>query len=117
MPVAQIMKNLLECSKILNTDVIYKSKQHILPAPVVINMNGTSLTYIFKWCPEEIPAFKSRAVFIKMKILLRHRINENEFAFLGSSGHELIYVLTKCKMNLNLNVCNDVRDYTHNICC
>ena len=42
---------------------------------------------IFKWCHEEIAAFKCRAPFITMKINLNHRIEEEEFSFLGSSGH------------------------------
>ena len=42
--VVLIMKNLLEGSKILNTDIKHKSKQHISTAPVIINMNGSSIT-------------------------------------------------------------------------
>ena len=43
MPVVQLMTNLLEGSENLNTDVKYKSKQHISPAPVVIDIysNGS----------------------------------------------------------------------------
>lgn len=55
------MKNLLEGSKLLDTDVTYKAKQQILAAPVIINMNGMSVTQIFKWCHEELPAFQSLA--------------------------------------------------------
>ena len=51
LPVVQLMKNLSEVSKILNTDVKYKSKQQINPNPVLINMNGNTVTSIFKWCP------------------------------------------------------------------
>ena len=98
LPVVQLMKNLLESSKILNTDVKYKSKQYIQSAPVIINMNGSSVGQIFKWCPEEIPAFESRAEFIKMKIPLQNKVNQHEFSYLGSSGHELVHILSKAKM-------------------
>ena len=64
-------ENLVEASKFLHTDVKYKSK-HVEPAPVIINMKGQSITDIFKWCPEEQEAFKTRAVFSKILILLKH---------------------------------------------
>ena len=53
-------------------DVKDKSKQHVEPAPVIINMKGQSITDIFKWCPEEQEAFKTRKVFSKILILLKH---------------------------------------------
>ena len=64
-------ENLVEASKFLHTDVKYKSK-HVEPAPVIINMKGQSITDIFKWCPEEQGAFKTRAVFSKILILVKH---------------------------------------------
>ena len=57
------MKNLLEGSKISNTDVKYKSKQHIEGAPVIINVNASSLTSMFNWCNKELPPFNSHCFF------------------------------------------------------
>ena len=114
--IVQKMKNLLEGSRLLDTDVKYKSKMQIPPAPVIINLNGSSINSIFKWCDNEIPAFKNRCVFLKMEIPLNHRVDENEFSYLGKCGKEMIYILTKKFMAIReAEVCS-VKDYTHNIC-
>ena len=84
--IVQKMKNLLEGSHLLDTDVKYKAKQQILPAPTIITMNGQTLEGIFKWCHEEIDAFASRCVFLEMNIPLKHRINSTDFKFLAESG-------------------------------
>lgn len=91
LPVVQLMKYLLEGSKILNTDIKYKVKQHIEAVPVFINVNVSSLPSTFKWGHEEEPAFETTCLFLKMKLALKHRVKETEFQFLGDSGHELIY--------------------------
>ena len=75
------MKNLLEGCWFLDTDVKNKSKMQIIPAPVIINLNGSSLSSVFKWCLEDIPAFKSKCFFLKMCINLKHRIDETDIHF------------------------------------
>ena len=110
------MKNLLEGSCLLDTDVIYKAKQQILPAPTVINMNGSSIQSIFKWCHEEIPAFKTRVVFLKMHIPLQNRVESKDFQYLAKSGKEFIYILTKCFMDLQNETTVAIKDCTSDIC-
>ena len=78
-------------------------------------MNATTVISIFKWCPEEAPALESRATFVKMKVPLKHRINEEEFSYLGSSGHGLIHILTKCQINLKLKEQVKIRNYTSDV--
>lgn len=85
-------ENLVEASKFLHTDVKYESKQHVEPATVIINMKGQSITDIFKWCPEEQRAFKTRAVFSKILILLKHWVKKTNFAFLRNSRHEFVHL-------------------------
>ena len=110
--IVQRMKNLLEGSRLLDTDVKYKSKMQLPPAPVLVNLNGSSIISIFKWCHEEIPAFKSRASFIKMELPLKHRVGENEFSYLADTGKELIYLLTKRYMIIREIEVVSVKYYT-----
>lgn len=46
--IVQKMKNLSEGSRLLDIDVKYKSKMQITPAPVIMNLNGSSLSSKFK---------------------------------------------------------------------
>lgn len=63
-------------------------------------MNGKSEAAVFKWCHDEIEAFRTRCVFLKMNIPLHHRINRSDFKFLAESGKEFIYISTKSDINL-----------------
>ena len=114
--IVQKMKTLLEGSRLLDTDIIYKAKQQILPAPTVINMNGSSIQSIFKWCHKEIPAFKTRVVFLKMHIPLQNRVESKYFQYLAKSGKEFIYILTKCFMDLQNETTVAIKDCTSDIC-
>ena len=114
--IVQKMKNLLEGSRLLDIDVKYKSKMQITPAPVIMNLNGSSLSSIFKWCHEEILAFKSRCVFLKIDIPLHHRTGSDDFSYLASCGKEFIYILTKKFMDIKDRNIASVKDHTHDIC-
>ena len=114
--IVQKMKNLLEGSRLLDTDVKCKSKQQILPAPTIINMNGSTVASVFKWCHEEADAFRSRCVFIKMNIPLKHRIDQGDIKFLANSGKEFIYILTKQYLEMSQDSACNVKDYTGDIC-
>ena len=70
---------------------------------------------IFKWCHEEIPAFESRASFLKMELPLKHRIGENEFSYLANTGKELIYILTKIYLSIREIEVVSLKDYTADI--
>ena len=109
------MKNLLNGSKILYIDEKYKSKQLIEPAPVAINMNEKSVTSVFKWCPVELPAFKTRTDFIKVLIPLKHHIDERNFSYLGSSRQKFIHILSNCQVDLKENETDTVGDYQHDV--
>lgn len=61
--IVQRMKNLLEGSRLMDTEVKYKSKQQITPNPTFISMNGKSLSSVFRWCSEEVDPFRSRCIF------------------------------------------------------
>ena len=49
---------------------------------------------LFKWCSDEVEPFRSRCIFLKMNIPLKHRINSEDFKYLADSGKEFIYLLT-----------------------
>lgn len=85
------------------------------PAPVIINLNVSLLSSIFKWCHEEIPAFKSRATFIIMEVPLKHRVGEAEFSYLANCGKELLCILTKKYMTLRETEVVSIKDYTADI--
>ena len=78
-------------------------------------MNEKSVTSIFKWCPVELPTFKTRAAFIKMLIPLKHCIDERNFSYLGSSRHKFIHILSKYQIDLKENETDTVRDYQHDV--
>lgn len=101
-------ENLVEASKFLHTDVKYKSK-HVEPAPVIINMKGQSITDIFKWCPEEQGAFKTRAVFSKILILVKHWVKRTNFAFLRNSRHEFVHF----DQWVNTDLADDMKNLTY----
>ena len=114
--IVQRMKNLLEGSRLMDTDVKYKSKQQILPNPTFISMNGRSVNSVFKWCSEEQEPFQSRCIFLKMNIPLKHRINSEDFKYLAESGKEFIYLLSREDINCTDTIVSCSRDYTSDIC-
>lgn len=114
--IVQRMKNLLEGSRLMDTDVKYKSKQQVLPNPTLISMNGKTLHFVFKWCSEEVEPFRSRCIFLKMNIPLKHRINSEDFKYLADSGKEFIYLLTREDINFSDSLVSCSKDYTADIC-
>ena len=114
--IVQRMKNLLEGSRLMDTEVKYKSKQQITPNPTFISMNGKSLSSVFKWCYEEVDPFRSRCIFLKMNIPLKHRINCEDFKYLAESGKEFIYLLSREDMSYSDSLISCSRDYTSDIC-
>ena len=109
--IVQQMKNLLEGSRLMDTDVKYKSKQQVLPNPTFISMNGKTIHFVFKSCCEEVEPFRSRCLFIKMNIPLKHRVNAEDFRFLADSGKEFIYLLTREDIGFTDSVITCSRDY------
>ena len=91
------MENLLECSKVLNSELKFKSTVVLPVHPVLISMNGSSLVSIFKFCQDEQEAFTNRAVFIYMSKNIEHRISTADLEFLGSSGGAMVHILTRIK--------------------
>ena len=114
--IVQRMKNLLEGSRLMDTDVKYKSKQQIVPNPTIISMNGKTLHSVFKWCSEEVEPCRSRCIFLKMNIPLKHRINSEDFRYLAASGKEFIYLLSREDMHYSDTIVQPSKDYATDIC-
>ena len=114
--IVQRMKNLLEGSRLMDTDVKYKSKQQIPPNPTIISMNGKTEASIFKWCHEELEPFKGRCLFLKMNIPLHHRVGSGAFKYLGDSGKEFIYILTKTDLSSREDEVVNTGNYINDIC-
>ena len=54
------MKQLLECSSTLHTDIKYKEPIKVDPRSVLITMNATYKNEILKWHPQERTPFENR---------------------------------------------------------
>ena len=91
--VLQTIKQLLEGSSTLHTDVKYNEPNKVDPRSVLITMNATYKNEIFKWHPQERQPFENRCLILFMSQRLASFLNKNEIEFLSQCSHELYAML------------------------
>ena len=106
--VLQTMKQLLEGSSTLHTDVKYEEPIKVDPRSVLITMNATYKNEVFKWHPQERQPFESRCLILFMSQRLSNILNKNEIEFLSQCSHVLYAMLFKAvsynkKTDINLD--------------
>nr|XP_047142279.1 uncharacterized protein LOC105846941 isoform X2 [Hydra vulgaris] len=94
--VIQLMKQLLEGSSTLTTDVKYKDAMPIDPHPTLITMNSSSKFDILKWHPSEYQAFENRCTKLFLGTPLLNIFNDKELREINACGPELLYMLSFC---------------------
>ncbi|XP_047142743.1 uncharacterized protein LOC124817011 [Hydra vulgaris] len=97
--VIQLMKQLLEGSNTLTTDVKYKDAMPIDPHPTLITMNSTSKFDILKWHPSEYQAFENRCTILFLGTPLLNIFNDKELQEINTCGPELLYMLSMHKLD------------------
>nr|XP_047142737.1 uncharacterized protein LOC124817008 isoform X2 [Hydra vulgaris] len=97
--VIQLMKQLLEGSNTLTTDVKYKDAMPIDPHPTLITMNSTSKFDILKWHPSEYQAFENRCTILFLGTPLLNIFNDKEIQEINTCGPELLYMLSMHKLD------------------
>ena len=93
--VLQTMKQLLEGSSTLHTDVKYKEPIKVDPRSVLITMNATYKNEIFKWHPCERQPFENRCIILFMSQKLSSIMSKPEIEFLSQCSNVLYYMLFK----------------------
>ena len=93
--VLQTMKQLLEGSSTLHTDVKYKEPIKVDPRSVLITMNATYKNEIFKWHPCERQPFENRCLILFMSQKLSSIMSKPEIEFLTQCSNVLYYMLFK----------------------
>ena len=106
--VLQTMKQLLEGSSTLHTDVKYKEPIKVDPRSVLITMNATNKNEIFKWHPQERQPFENRCILLFMSQKLSNLLNKSEIEFLSQCSNVLYTMLFKAvsynkKTDINLD--------------
>ena len=89
------MKQLLEGSSTLHTDVKYKEPIKVDPRSVLITMNATYKNEIFKWHPCERQPFENRCIILFMSQKLSSIMSKPEIEFLSQCSNVLYYMLFK----------------------
>ncbi|XP_047142739.1 uncharacterized protein LOC124817009 isoform X1 [Hydra vulgaris] len=97
--VIQLMKQLLEGSNTLTTDVKYNDAMLIDPHPTLITMNSTSKFDILKWHPSEYQAFENRCTILFLGTPLLNIFNDKELQEINTCGPELLYMLSMHKLD------------------
>ena len=114
--VIQMIKQLLEGSHTLTTDVKYKDSMTIDAHPTIITMNATSKNDILKWHPTEYEAFINRCTIYYLGTPLAEIFEKKEIEELSKCGPELIYMLSLFNENNeyeNVNVLNKFQQYIY----
>ena len=93
--VLQTMKQLLEVSSTLHTDVKYKEPIKVDPGSVLITMNASYKNEIFKWHPQERQPFENRCLILFMGQRLANVLKPNEIEFLSQCSNVLYTILFK----------------------
>ncbi|XP_047137287.1 uncharacterized protein LOC124813806 [Hydra vulgaris] len=101
--VIQLMKQLLEGSNTLTTDVKNKDAMPIDPHPTLITMNSTSKADILKWHPSEYQAFENRCTILFLGTPLLNIFNDKELQEINTCGSELLYMLSMHKLDRDTN--------------
>ena len=98
-----MIKQLLEGSHTLTTDVKYKDSMTIDAHPTIITMSATSKADILKWHPNEYEAFQNRCTIYYLGTPLKDIFTNKEIEELSKCGPELLYMLLLFNEN---NECN-----------
>ena len=103
----QTMKQLLEGSSTLHTDVKYKEPIKVDPRSVLITMNASYKNEIFKWHPQELKPFENRCLILFMGNRLINLLKSNEIEFLSQCSNVLYCILFKsisCNKEKEINL-------------
>lgn len=95
--VVQCMKQLLEGSNCLNSDVKYRDATKIEPKPTVMTMNGDSLADIFKWFPLEEENFHTRCLILSFHTKLTSIFPRSELGLIENCHNALYNILLEKK--------------------
>lgn len=66
-------------------------------------MNAESMQHAFKWLPEEIPNFQTRATTLVMHIPLTSRIPKKYLNALSKCSDEMLYMLYEFKNETDMS--------------
>jgi len=91
------MKQLLEGSNCLNSDVKYRDATKIEPKPTVMTMNGDSLADIFKWFPLEEENFHTRCLILSFQQKLTSIFPRSELGLIENCHNALYNLLLEKK--------------------